>query len=214
MTENLVPVSAFLMPHALAASSTNRTVIFIFYETLPEQSLFIRGGLDTNLHSGCDTDEVTGDACAIPMRTRLLGTIDHYDGYNAWRAGDNFLDWHGAEAGQGSFYGAPAEGTPLVWTTSNILSPAYQELNTFGDHYWMVDMEMDCPFVEADGWFDVKGYTAPASFGWEPDVTQTACDGTIGGVSPHASVNHMARCGAVNIFEHGGSACTINAFED
>lgn len=60
----------------------------------------------------------------------MLGTIDTYDKYNSWRVGDHHLDWHGAEEGQGTYYGLEALGTPLAWTTNNPLSPAYQELNT------------------------------------------------------------------------------------
>lgn len=80
--------------------------------------------------SGC-TDDVTLDACAIPIRTHLLGTIDHYDHYNSWRVEDYHLDWHGPEPGQGTYVGQEASGTPLAWTTNNVLSPGYQELNRY-----------------------------------------------------------------------------------
>ena len=31
----------------------------------------------------------------------MLGTDDHYDSYNAWAVGDDYLDWtNGAESGQ------------------------------------------------------------------------------------------------------------------
>lgn len=79
--------------------------------------------------AGC-TDDVTTDACAVSIQTHLLGTIEHYDRYNSWRVGDLHLDWHGAESGQGAYEGQEALGTPLAWTTDNILSPGYQELNT------------------------------------------------------------------------------------
>jgi alpha-amylase len=48
---------------------------------------------------------------------------------DAWRVGDTKLDWLGAQAGQGTYMGSPAFGTPLVWTTNNPAKPEYQPLN-------------------------------------------------------------------------------------
>lgn len=70
------------------------------------------------------------DPCAIKMYTNTLGTIEHYEKYNSWRVGDTRLDWGGAQDGQGNYQGMLAQGTPLVWTTNNVLSPGFQELNT------------------------------------------------------------------------------------
>lgn len=80
-------------------------------------------------HAGCSADVET-DPCAIDIDTKLLGTIAHYEKYNAWRVGDTRLDWSGGQPGQDVYQGIPAEGTPLAWTTNNVLSPGYQELNT------------------------------------------------------------------------------------
>lgn len=60
-----------------------------------------------------------------------MGTTTHYDKYNNWSAGDNRLDWYGAEAGQGSYMGLTSEGTPLAWTSNVASSPGYQSLNTY-----------------------------------------------------------------------------------
>ncbi|XP_042856311.1 uncharacterized protein LOC122242943 [Penaeus japonicus] len=193
------------------ASSSNRTVIFMHYETTPEQDVFIRGGIDAEHRPGC-TDDAQTDACAVAIVTHMLGTIDTYDKYNSWRVGDRHLDWHGAEEGQATYYGQEALGTPLAWTTNNPLSPAYQELNTFGDHYWMVDTEMDCAHAE-DGWVEVKAYVSNSDWGWEPDLVQETCSGSGGGSPPpYTDKNHFARCGYINVFHFGVAECSISEF--
>lgn len=80
---------------------------------------------------GCSLngEPVENDPCAIPITTRSLGTSTHYDGYNDWRDGDNYLDWHGAEPNQGYHNGMPAAGTPSAWTTNDYNHPGYQDLN-------------------------------------------------------------------------------------
>lgn len=216
MSYSLWSVALCLPCAALAwgASSPNRTVVFMFYSSEPGQDVFLRGGLDASTHEGC-TDDVATDACAIPIRTHLLGTIEHYDKYNSWRVGDTHFDWHGVEPGQGTYAGEEAFGTPMAWTTNNVLSPGFQELNKFGDHFWMVDMEMDCSYTDQqEGWFDFKAYLSNYAAGWEPDVAQAPCTGTLGGYPSYSSVNHIARCGAINVFSFGLSDCTVDAFEE
>ncbi|XP_050716482.1 alpha-amylase-like [Eriocheir sinensis] len=192
------------------AASLNRTVVFLFKETESGQDLFIRGGIDSAQRPGC-TDDAETDPCAIDMITHSLGTISHYESYNSWRVGDTRLDWMGAQAGQGNYNGLLASGTPLAWTTNNVLSPAFQELNTFGDHYWMVDMGLDCSQAE-EGWFEIKAIVTSAGDVWEGDITQTACSGTGGGTAPYTSANHLGRCGYVNIFTFDSSLCVIDTF--
>ena len=77
---------------------------------------------------GCVEDART-DPCAIEIRTRLLGTTSTYDEYDAWRVGDDHLDWYGPEIAQGSYASVPASGTPLHWTSNDPFNPNYQELN-------------------------------------------------------------------------------------
>lgn len=79
--------------------------------------------------AGC-TDVAATSACAIPIRHRAVGTGDHYAKVNAWSKGDNYLDWYGAEAGQGTFGGRPADGTPAVWTTNDLSHPGHSQFNT------------------------------------------------------------------------------------
>lgn len=93
----------------------------------------------------------------LRYQVKSLGETAHYEKYNSWSAGDTRLDWLGAQSGQGSYQGQPAEGTPLAWTSSSPSSPGYQSLNTWGDHYWMVDVDMDCSQSE-QGWFEVKAF--------------------------------------------------------
>lgn len=139
--------------------------------------------------------------------------------------GDTRLDWLGSEAEQGNYQGQPAEGTPLAWTSNSQSSPGYQALNTWGEHYWMVDVDMDCSQSE-QGWFEVKAFltnggtdgsrmksicndTFSLPAGWESDISQTTCTGAAGGRAPYSSKNHLGRCGYVNVFEFGMGACQI-----
>ena len=82
------------------------------------------------LDTGCSTNAGTS-GCAIPIKHRPLGTSAHFAKYNAWSVGDNFLDWYGAESGQGTYQGQVAEGTPAVWTTNVAGQTGHNDLNTY-----------------------------------------------------------------------------------
>lgn len=190
-------------------AGTSRTVIFIQKMTAPGQDMFIRGGIDDLVRPGCTQDAATSK-CAIPISVRSLGTTTHYDKYNSWSAGDTKLDWYGAQPGQGSYMGQPASGTPLAWTTNVQTNAGYQALNKWGDHYWMLDVDMDCSQTEG-GWFEVKAFLTNDATGWETDITQTTCTGTVGGTAPYSSKNHLGRCGHMNVFTFSGNGCQIDS---
>lgn len=78
---------------------------------------------------GCVSDTKV-DPCAIPIRDREEVVNQYFQKYNAWRLGDDFLDWYGAEQGQGTFLGNVAEGSPGIWTSNNPADPGYQPINT------------------------------------------------------------------------------------
>ena len=192
-----------------------RTVVFIKKATLSGQDLFTLGGIDHAQRSGCTYDPDTS-ACAIQIQHLIGGTNDKF---NAWSTGDNYLDWYGAESGQGSYSGTAPAGTPLVWTTNDSNYPytvakdgfGYTPLNKWGEHYWMVDFNMDCDKAES-GWFEVKAYLMNGD-GWETDRSQAAsCGGTVGGSKPYSSGNHFGRCGYINVFEFNSNGCTIDGF--
>jgi len=86
----------------------------------------------------------------------------------------------------------------------------------FGDHQWLLDVDMDCSAAES-GWFELKAFITNDNNGgsevWESDITQLwSCHGDIGGYRPYATSNHVARCGYINtlVFEQG--ACSIHSF--
>lgn len=179
-----------------------RTVIFMFGTTVSGQDMFIRGGIDHNhantvLGRNCSTNNFE---CAIPIR--------HLNLLNAttapWKAGDTQLDWYGAQAGQNS----QSVGTPLDWTTNlwpanwgtkrTVAVDGYGEtpLNRWGQHYWMLDVEMDCSKT-VNGWFELKSFISNGP-GWEADVNQPG--------RPWVSGNHFAQCGKLNTFRRGESA--------
>jgi beta-amylase len=178
-----------------------RTVIFIYGQTSTGQDMFVRGGIDhdyanNNLGRNCQTWNFE---CAIPIihRNLLNGTTA------PWKAGDNYLDWYGAESGQGSV----SVGTPLDWTTNNASNPntvavqgyGYEPLNTYGDHYWMLDVDMDCSQT-VNNWFELKSYISNGP-GWEADISQSG--------TPYSTGNHFAQCGKLNVFERGSSSAII-----
>ncbi|XP_078615346.1 alpha-amylase-like [Branchiostoma floridae x Branchiostoma japonicum] len=196
-------------PSPISPTGTNRTVVFIKKQTSVGQDLFLRGGVGYGDRPGCTRDAVSSQ-CAIPISHRIKSSNTE---------GDNYLDWYGVECGQG----LDIQGSPLVWTTNNSNSAAtvssqgygYTPLNQWGDHYWMLDVDMDCSRTE-NGWFEVRAMTIaryPGGFAqWESDRNQGTCGGTAGGNKPYSSSNHFARCGKINAFDFDGNTCPINEF--
>lgn len=176
-------------------STWKRTIIFIEGATQTNQDLFIRGGIDhayaAQLGIQCTPEN---KLCAVPIR--------HLNLRNAttapWKQGDAYLDWYGAEPAQ---VGA-AQGSPLDWTTnfwpSSWGTPRYvtvdgygqTPLNLWGDHYWMLDVEMDCSRTQ-NGWFEFKSFITNGP-GWEGDIHQQQ--------TPYQSNNHFAQCGRISSF--------------
>ncbi|WP_218419235.1 alpha-amylase [Alteromonas lipotrueae] len=185
-----------------------RTIIFVQATTESGQDMFIRGGIDhdyaaSNLGLSCTTSNY---ACAIPIiHNNMRNTTTA-----PWKANDNYLDWYGVETSQSS----EAEGSALDWTTNNwpsawgsiktVDNDGFGEtpLNLWGDHYWMLDVQMDCSKT-INGWFELKAYIKNGQ-GWESDVTQSG--------TPYTSSNHMAQCGKRNMFVFGQSSADITAF--
>ena len=54
---------------------------------------------------------------------------EQWNSYNSWMAGDNYLDWDGTEAGQGTFNGYEALGTAAAITSNDPSDKFYFELN-------------------------------------------------------------------------------------
>lgn len=186
-----------------AASATpkrdiRRTVIFIYAQATPGQDVFIRGG-------------ARGGA---PIRIRHRVWLNPHT--NTYRWGDAYLDWNGGEVGQAQPTGGLGGGSPAEWTTSVAQGQGepyvwtrgfgIADENTFGMHYWMLDVDMDCEqaFADSQGrrWFEMKAFmitslmtqVAPSP-GWEADVSQASNP-----APPYTSGNHMGQCGMVNVF--------------
>lgn len=184
-----------------------RTIIMIYGVTQTGQDMFIRGGIDHNWANANGRDcsvNVAGNDCSLPieyLNSRKQNTLPNE---YAWQVGDTHLDWYGPEANQQG----NAEGTALSWTvdeqtaagwgmTQTVDNDGYgiTPLNTYGPHYWLLDVMMDCT-KSVDGWFEVKSYITNGP-GWEPDVTQAN--------TPYTSGNHFAQCGKKNVFWRGSS---------
>lgn len=185
-----------------------RTVIFVQAQTASGQDMFIRGGIDhnyanANLGKNCQT---TNFECAIPIRhNNLLNATT-----TGWKANEGYLDWYGSEATQSN----DAEGTPLDWTTNfwptswgtkrTVDVDGYGEtpLNIWGEHYWMLDVDMDCSKT-VNGQFELKAYIKNGQ-GWEGDINQAG--------TPYASNNHVATCGKINKFDFSGNSVEVRDF--
>ncbi|MCU7553674.1 alpha-amylase family protein [Alteromonas sp. ASW11-19] len=182
-----------------------RTVIFIEAETTSGQDMFVRGGIDHDYAASALGRNCTSSnyACAIPIvHNNLKNTTTA-----PWKANDNYLDWYGIEASQSS----EAEGSALDWTTNSwpaewgavktVANDGYGEtpLNTWGQHYWMLDVQMDCSKT-VNGWFELKAFVKNGQ-GWEGDIAQSG--------TPYSSTNHMAQCGKKNMFRFGQNTATI-----
>lgn len=112
----------------------------------------------------------------------------------------------------GIYKGQPAAGTPLAWSTNNVNDIGYQHLNVYGEHYWMLDAQVDCARTE-QGWFEFKGVkVTDYHVVWESGINQRPCAGNAGVGIPYNSDSHFAWCGKVNVFEFESDVCEINNF--
>lgn len=189
-------------------SPWKRTIVFMFGQTSTGQDMFLRGGIDhtyaqNNLGRTCTAQNFL---CAMPIRHLNLKNATT----NPWKSNDTFLDWYGVEPNQST----AAQGSPLDWTTNiwpaswgtkrtvNVDGYGETPLNTWGQHYWMLDVEMDCSKA-VNGWFELKSFISNGP-GWEGNVNQAG--------TPYASGNHFAQCGKINKFERNSSAALIQDF--
>uniref|UniRef100_A0A1I7XI80 Aamy_C domain-containing protein n=1 Tax=Heterorhabditis bacteriophora TaxID=37862 RepID=A0A1I7XI80_HETBA len=148
------------------------------------------------------------DECAIPIRHSTTVPFI-FSEYISWSQRDDYLDFEGDEEKQGTHDGQVASGTPLAYSTNDTDAIEYQPHNNYGPDYWMVELLMDCAKTE-QGWFELKGYHSP-NIGWESNISQRPCSGSIGGSAPFSSINHIAKCGTVNVFSWGSNDCIVNS---
>jgi len=221
-------------PYPSYNDTYERTIVFIKRPTWFGQFVFLRGGID---HGRRDCSTLAADSdCAIPIEHPEVNTTANGPPL-CWTHNDTFLDWYGAEPGQSRCYGQSAQGSPMSWTTDNadyfasvaVDGYGYTELNQFGDHVWMLDVMMDCNVTE-DGWFEVKAYVVSPGEGswWEPDLAQKGCQALdvfpaaqLSGSLPSSlsppfakSINHMALCGYMNVFEYDSPSCQVSVIPD
>ena len=189
--DNQVVVYGLGAPSPTPARDMRRTVVFIFGQTGTGQDMFVRGGAKN------------GGRVRIRHRNWLNPQTNHF------RWGDAYLDWdaparsarrnpRAASAADRRWSGRPAcsaeSGQPFVWNRGFGIA----DENTFGPHYWMLDVDMDCEQAFDDGqgrrWFELKAFIAQTP-GCEGDVAQTSNP-----TPPYTSPNHLGICGMVNVF--------------
>ncbi len=184
-----------------------RTVVFIYGVTQSGQDMLLRGGIDhdyaaANLGRTCTSSNYE---CAIPIRHRNLLNATTA----GWKAGDDYLDWYGIEPTQSGADGSAMDWTTDVWPSSwgalrTVPVDGYgqETLNQWGQHYWMLDVDMDCSKT-VNGSFELKSFITNGP-GWEGNVQQAN--------TPYPSQNHVAQCGQVNVFWRGSSDYTVLPF--
>ncbi len=163
------------------------------------------------------------EACSIPINH--MNYNHQYtqpwrsgDNFLDWGKLTPARDGREAEQDGVSSRGETAVGSPAVWTTDdcaypNVVSSAsydevcgedqniqygsgFDKLNTYGEHYWMLDVTMDCS-ATVGGWFEFKTFISNGP-GWEGNINQTDFQGLT--PPPYTSINHMGFCGKVNVF--------------
>jgi len=171
-------------------SGNQRTVVFIKQQTSSGQDLFIRGGHDHSFDPQCDavSAAVDGNPCALKISHNNVAKKETLYNEYLWQVGDDHLDWYGLEPGQGD----GAHGTPFMWTSNNSgvgctvadCGYGYDPENQWGDHYWKLDVNMDCS-MSNNGNFEVKYYVYDrnSNSGWW-----------------QSGSNYIAKCGEINVF--------------
>jgi alpha-amylase len=196
-----------------------RTLVFMYAPTVAGQDMFFRGGIDHGYAEGilgrtCSAGGVPTYECSLPVQhNNLLNSTTQ-----PWKVNDNYLDWYDRrEPGQdGWSHAILAMGTAADWTTDN---PGYgatvavngfgydvlNQLHSLGEHYWMLDVNMDCSKgVQFGGhsWFELKAYIS--GVGWEGHISQPG--------TPYSSNNHFARCGKINVFQRNKNSADFYSF--
>jgi hypothetical protein len=196
--DNRVVAYGLGAPSATPVRDIRRTVIFIYAQSQLGQDLFMRGGARDG----------------SPIRIRHRNWLNPHTNYYRW--GNAYLNWADGEPGQARPSPDIGGGSPADWTTSLAEGQGQPyawntgygiaDENNFGQHYWMLDVDMDCEQAFDDGqgrkWFEVKAFmvttlmtgVAPSP-GWEGDIAQTSNP-----MPPYPSRNHMGICGMVNVF--------------
>ncbi|KRX22829.1 Pancreatic alpha-amylase, partial [Trichinella nelsoni] len=182
--------------------SYKRTVVLIHFPTVEGQNVFIRGGVHSSHRKGCKAD-VIDTPCSIPI-IHIEDVQSSWKKFIHWRSDDYFLDWSTGDNAEGS----STIRTPLAWSTNNKNQAGYQWQNKYGEHYWFMDVLMDCNRTES-GWFEFQSARDSSNL-VENAIKQTKCNGD-GGVAepPFTTTFHAARCGFVNVFQFNTPACTI-----
>lgn len=201
IAEDTLTVSVTATP----SNTWQRTVVFIYGQTINGQNMFVRGGIDhayakANLGLTCTAEN---KLCAIPIRHRNLKNTTTV----VWKANDNYVDWHGSEPLQSTVaQGSPLDWTADVWPASwgtkrTVEADGFGEttLNQWGQHYWMLDVDMDCSKT-VNGWFELKSFISNGP-GWESNVVQPN--------APYVTGNHFAQCGKLNAFKRGQGSPVI-----
>lgn len=206
-----------------ASAAPQRTIMLIEGTTISGQDMFFRGGIDANWSNANRGTQCTGSTIAggnqnIPCSMPITHLNLVHANTKPWRFGDNFLDWgklvpanDGREPLQSGVNaaGQTAVGTPAVWTTNDpayakkiySIGNGYTPLNTYGPHYWLVDVEMECNSA-VNGWFEFKTFISNGP-GWEADIDQNQFMGFTAPSFGASSKNHMGRCGMINVFRRG-----------
>uniref|UniRef100_A0A5S6QPW1 Alpha-amylase n=1 Tax=Trichuris muris TaxID=70415 RepID=A0A5S6QPW1_TRIMR len=181
--------------------SYKHTIIFVRKETSFGQNVFLRGGNSKHTTPAGSGLKVNTDS-AIPI-VHIADARNEDVPFKEWRKNDATLNWHGSESFQGLYKNESALGSPLLWTTDNKLRAEFNAHNKYGDHFWMLDVMMDCSKTSG-GWFEFKAITNTH----EISVKQTKCTENGDAIKlPYTTENNLGLCGYVNVYDFSQLLC-------
>lgn len=164
-----------------------RTVVFMLKETVTGQDIFIKGGHDAGLVPG-----------VYPSMSEPITYLNTKNATTAAiKAADASLDW-----GTESALDWTCNLWPSSWGTKRTYAvDGYGEdpENTFGLHYWKLDVMMS---GSAGEWFEFKAFMRQGtSEWWENNIAQSG--------TPYATINHWGKKGYKTVTSYGGNAATF-----
>ncbi|KAL1239153.1 Pancreatic alpha-amylase 2a5 [Trichinella pseudospiralis] len=188
-------------------SSYRRTLVFVKKKTKIGEYLFMRGRRPSTRLKNLWKNKHT-----IPI-VHIADYDPNFTDYHQWKQHDNMLQWSlssskiASKEKKSTVESLLKMGSPLIWTTDDKHSNAYNIYNRYGAHYWMLDVMMDCSKTEND-WFEFKIVKQDGEA--EKIINIKQCENTYLLLLGRKINHHLARCGYINIVEYGMQNCTID----
>ncbi|KRX55809.1 Alpha-amylase [Trichinella sp. T9] len=190
--------------------SYRRTLVFVKKKTQIGEYLFMRGRRPSS--DSTRWQNQWKNKYTIPI-VHVADYDPSFTDYHQWKQHDNMLQWSLPSSKIALKEKKPTVenlfkmGSPLIWTTDNKRSNAYNIYNRYGAHYWMLDVMMDCSKTEND-WFEFHIVKQDGEM--EKIINIKQCENAYLLLLGKKIKHHLARCGYVNIVEYGMQNCTTD----